>query len=218
MALLFYSNHPWDLLTVQAHHPYDQIFSQPHHPHNSFLFLECPPVKELEEVFSHSSLYLNPNNPQDPIWMKDTHGTAFLRRTITYRITFSQMTTNYWKENNQPLPTPQKYSALPSKTPYFSSGTALKLFVALIILIHPKKSALITNWALFSVPLGEDSLSFSDDNLSFSASSRDWEGCGANTAAVTTALWTEKNTVLTFMFIFVASYSENGLCHGQNGF
>ena len=89
--------------------------------HITHFFLESSPFKELEEYFSHFSLYLNPNNPQYPIWIKDTHRTAFLRRP-TYRITVSQKTTTHWIEK----PTSQTYSALPSKTLiFFSSGTAL---------------------------------------------------------------------------------------------
>ena len=56
----------------------------------------------------------------------DTHRTAFLRRTTTYRILFSQKTTTHWIEK-QPTPTiPTKMQCSAFKDPlFFSSGTAL---------------------------------------------------------------------------------------------
>ena len=84
MALLFYPHHPCDLITVYAHTQKIKIISQPHHPHNSFFFLESPLLKNL-----------NQSNPQDLIWMKNTHRTAFLRRTTTY---FHVRITTNWTE------------------------------------------------------------------------------------------------------------------------
>ena len=60
------------------------VFDGTHHPWDW-----TAPFLKNWRFFSHFSLYLNPHNPQDPSWIKDSHKTAFLRKTFTYRIIFS---------------------------------------------------------------------------------------------------------------------------------
>ena len=86
--------------------------------HITQFFSGEPPFKELEEFCPISSLYLKPNNPQDPIWMEDTHRTAFLQRMTTFRITFSQNTTTHWIAKQPPPTTPSKIKYFAFKDPH----------------------------------------------------------------------------------------------------
>ena len=85
----------------------------PHHPHNSFIFRE-PPFKELEECFSHSSLYLTL-----VFKLKQPIELHFWEGHPPTGLHFHKRQPPTGLKNNQPPPPPQKYNALPSKTPYF---------------------------------------------------------------------------------------------------
>ena len=108
---LFYPYHPWDLRPTTH-----KIKLSVNPTTHITQFSGEPLLKNWKSFFSQSSLYLNTNNPQDPIWTKDTHRTAFLRRT-ELRFYKRQLPTGL--ENNQSPPPPKKYSDLPSKTPIF---------------------------------------------------------------------------------------------------
>ena len=93
-------------------------------PHNSFFFLERPLLKNWSSCF-----LIHLNNPQDPIWMRDTHRTAFLRRTTTYRITFSWKTTTHRIEKQPNPTTPTKNIVLCLQSPpYFFIWNSLYMF------------------------------------------------------------------------------------------
>ena len=87
---------------------------------NSLLFWNIGRV-----VFSFFFV-LNPNNPQDPITMIPIE-LHFWEGQPPTELHFHKRQPPTGLKNNQPPPTPQKDSALPSKTPifFFSSGTAL---------------------------------------------------------------------------------------------
>ena len=100
-----YPHHPWDLITVRSTTHKIKLSVSPITHITLFFLLKKNPSKELEKFFFSLFFVFKPQQPtrshlnegyqQNCISEKDNHGL----------------------KNNQPLPTPQKYSALPSKTP-----------------------------------------------------------------------------------------------------